>query len=381
MSGFRTPCRSSSEIARTGYIGASFAAARTPDDFRHTPGTGPVPWRKMAFPLEGGPPGPPGSAWVAVWQDSAAAGNRAASGIRGVRSSVAPDHHSPVMNSCLYECHVMHARFSPRAHRFVYRIFLLAIDLDELAALPRHLALFSCNRPNVYSFCERDFLPVGETLHHPSRPMPATPPFPATSLKDRVIAHAARHGVDLAGGRIVLVSLPRVFGYLFNPVSFYFCYDRQGAPAAAIAEVTNTFREVKPFFLGGDTQAARRGEFRLRVPKHFYVSPFSDVDVAFDFTLRAPGERLSIQIDDYVGPARTLTSTLTGPRRELTSVRLAWFTLKYPLLTLRVITLIHWHAFRLWWKRLPWFAKAARPADQRDLYRPHGSLKPRPATP
>ncbi len=247
-------------------------------------------------------------------------------------------------------------------------------------------------------------------------------------MKARVTAYAAAHGVDVSGGRIVLVTLPRIFGYLFNPVSFYFCFDRSGRPAAAIAEVTNTFREVKPFFLGPSCLAtqiqdprpetqipepktqnskpqpppadgvaansepqtpnselqpehpgASAGVFRLRVPKHFYVSPFSDVDVAFDFTLRVPGDRLSIQIDDYVGAERSLTSTLAGPRRELTTARLAWFTLKYPLLTVRIIALIHWHAFRLWWKKLPWFAKAARPADQRDLYRPHSSLPRSPS--
>jgi DUF1365 family protein len=199
-------------------------------------------------------------------------------------------------------------------------------------------------------------------------------------LKPRLIAFAASHGVDVTGGRIVLVTLPRVFGYLFNPVSFYFCYDRHGAPAAAIAEVTNTFREVKPYFLGTDTQRTAAGEFRVRVPKHFYVSPYSDVDVAFDFTLRCPGGRLAIQIDDYVGETRTLTSVLTGSRQELTSARLAWCTLKYPLITLRTITLIHWHALRLWWKRVPWFAKAARPGDQRELYRPHRSLLPSEAS-
>ena len=75
--------------------------------------------------------------------------------------------------------------------------------------------------------------------------------------------------------------------------------------------------------------------------------------------------KLSVQIDDYAGEERTLTSTLTGPRRELTDARLAWFTIKYPLITLQVIFLIHWHALRLWWKRVPWFAKAARPAERK----------------
>jgi len=288
------------------------------------------------------------------------------------------------MTSCLYECQILHARFAPREHRFVYRIFLFAIDLDELESLPRHVRGFSVERRNAYSFRDADFLPLGETLHpgdtSAAAPRPAPAPAAAAtgapSLKQRVVTFAARHGVDLAGGRVVLVTLPRVFGYLFNPVSFYFCYDRHGAPAAAIAEVTNTFREMKPYFLGPAATAAPDGEFHLRVPKHFYVSPYSDVDVAFDFRLRTPGDRLTVQIDDYTDGVRTLTSVLTGTRRPLTSGALAAVTFRYPLITLRTITLIHWHALRLWLKRVPWFAKTARPADQRGLYRPHRSLQP-----
>ena len=305
------------------------------------------------------------------------------------------------LNSCFYECSVLHHRFAPKAHRFVYRIFLFAFDLDELPELHRRLPLFSLNRPNLFSFRESDFLPTSEPLHNPSSSAPGTRNPETRNLKARVLAHLAAHGVDLTGGRVVLVTLPRIFGYLFNPVSFYFCYDRAGACVASLAEVTNTFKEMKPYFLGPDTRTpsdaasaksvsdpstlnsqhstdrASSAVFHRRTPKHFYVSPFSDVDVAFDFTLRTPGERLSIQIDDYVGAERTLTSTLAGPRRALTSARLAWFTLKYPLLTLRIIALIHWHAARLWLRRLPWFAKSARPGDQRDLYRPHTSIAPR----
>jgi DUF1365 family protein len=305
------------------------------------------------------------------------------------------------MNSCLYECSVLHARFSPRQHRFLYRIFLFAIDLDELAALHRRLTLFSFGRRNLYSFRDHDFLPTGEPLHPPN---PSASPSTCNllgnqpaSLKQRVLAHVATTtpDLDLTDARVVLVTLPRVLGYLFNPVSFYFCYDRTGAPVAALAEVTNTFKEMKPYLLGPETRTdaasasapstsdfssstgegrARGATFALRTPKHFYVSPFSDVDVAFDFTLRTPGKNLSIQIDDYVGTERTLTSTLSGPRRELTNARLAWFTLKYPLITLRIIGLIHWHALVLWVKRIPWFAKSARAADQRGLYRPHASI-------
>jgi hypothetical protein len=269
----------------------------------------------------------------------------------------------------------MHARFAPQAHRFMYRIFLCAIDLDELDLLHRELRLFSLNRRNLYSFRDGDYFPTHEPLHNGASR--AARPDAATPLKARIVAHLAGQGIDLRDGRVLLVALPRVLGYLFNPVSFYFCFDRAGTPVAALAEVTNTFREMKPYLLGPETRQA--GAFTLRVPKHFYVSPFSDVDVAFDFTLRVPGERLAVQIDDYAGDDRTLTSTLAGPRRTLTDARLAWFTLKYPLITLKVIGLIHWHALRLWLKKVPWFAKAARGADQRGLYRPHASLTAEPA--
>ena len=273
----------------------------------------------------------------------------------------------------------MHHRFSPKVHRFAYRIFMFAVDLDELESLDRKLRLFSFNRANLYAFRERDFLPAGELPHNPTQ-TPDPGRVPGLSLKARVVAHLANHGIDLTSGRVLLVTLPRVLGYLFNPVSFYFCYDRHGQPVASIAEVTNTFREMKPFVLGPDTcTVAKRGAtFSLRLPKYFYVSPFTDMDVSFDFTLQAPGERLSVQIDDYDAGQRTLTSVLTGSRQPLTDGRLAWFTLKYPLITLRVIALIHWHALRLYLKKVPWFAKAARPDAQRDLYRPHASIAHQP---
>jgi len=267
------------------------------------------------------------------------------------------------MQSCLYECRVMHHRFVPKEHRFDYRIFLLGVDLDELEVLPQKLRFLSVNRRNVYQFRERDYLPTGT----------------AATLKGRVVAYAAERGVDLTGGRVLLLTLPRVLGYAFNPVSFYFCYDREGAPVASIVEVTNTFKEMKPYWLARPKRVGDNAlhlAFRARVPKLFYVSPYSDVDVAFDFALCPPGETLAVRIDDYVGADRTLTSTLAGPRRALTDARLIGWLVKYPLLTVRVIGLIHWHALRLWLKRIPWFAKSARAADQRNLFRPHRSIAP-----
>lgn len=276
-----------------------------------------------------------------------------------------------MVTSSLYECQIVHARFAPKAHRFAYRIFLFALDLDELDTLHRRLRLFSFGRRNLYSLRESDFLPTSEPVFNGGGNA-AAPLRDGAGLKERVVAHLASRGIDLAGGRVMLITLPRVLGYTFNPVSFYFCYDRAGEPVAAIAEVTNTFREMKPYTLGPESRSD--GRFAQRVPKHFYVSPFSDVDVSFDFRLRVPDERLSVQIDDYTEGQRTLTSALVGTRRPLTDAGLAWFTLKYPLITLKVIGLIHWHAFLLWCKSVPWFSKAARAADQRDLYRPHASL-------
>lgn len=279
------------------------------------------------------------------------------------------------MNSRIFECNVMHERFSPRRHRFDYSIFMLAIDLDELPRIDREFRLLSVNAPNVYSFRESDHLPTGEPIHNPTSAPDPTRKEPACAvgtLKDRVSACLRENGIEKPLGRVELITMPRILGYQFNPVSFYFCHSTGGEPLAAIAEVTNTFREVKVFVLPGETFSNRA--FRMRVPKNFYVSPYSDVDVAFDFVLRPASERLAVGIDDYEGNNRSLASTLVGRAVPLSDPMLAWFSIKYPFLTLKVITLIHWHALVLYLKRVPWFRKAARSQDQRDLYRPHSSL-------
>src|SRR4051812_40334389 len=114
------------------------------------------------------------------------------------------------MNSCLYECRITHARFAPRPHRFLYQIFLFAIDLDELPTLHRDVPLFSVDRRNFYSFRDHDFLPTSETLHHAARENDPAPPDDATSVKQRVARYLAARGLELGSGRVVLVALPRV---------------------------------------------------------------------------------------------------------------------------------------------------------------------------
>ena len=267
--------------------------------------------------------------------------------------------------SCLYECRVLHHRFHPRTHRFEYGLFLLSLDLDELDRLP--LRLLGRNRPNLYEFRDRDH------LQFPA----ATPPGTA---KASITAWLSAQGVHLPeNARIQLITLPRVAGYIFNPVSFYFCQTAAGQPICAVTEVGNTFGELKPFLipLQGTPETTESARFRHVVPKNFYVSPFSDLQVCFDFSLRWPDQRLEIHINDVTTDGQTwLVSTLTGRQRPLTDAELLRLTVRYPLVTLRVISLIHWQAFRLWWKRLPWYRKADHPEQQQGVFRPHASLAP-----
>lgn len=282
------------------------------------------------------------------------------------------------LQSCLFESRVLHERFAPKQHRFVYSLFYLAIDLDELPALSRRSALFSVNRSNLFSFREADYLPLHEPLYNPSSgSADIAGDEESSTLKERVRRFCASQGADFGpNGRVLLVTLPRVLGYLFNPVSFYYCFDQDGNAACAIAEVTNTFKEVKPFFIPASKIGTGAATFHRRLPKDFYVSPFSSLSLEFDFLLRRPAEKLAVQIDDYEHGQRVLHTALTGARVELGSARLTWFTFKYPLLTLAVIARIHWQALILWLRRVPYFAKADNATHQRNLYRPHVSIKP-----
>jgi len=262
------------------------------------------------------------------------------------------------LRSRLYECQVMHRREHPRRHEFRHRVFMFCLDLDEIEALRDRLLLFSRNRFNLYSYHDRDHLSER-----------------GQDTKDNLQLWLRRQGVDArADDKVLLLTFPRVMGYVFNPVSFYFCQRMDGTPLCAVAEVGNTFREMKRFLVPVE-QEEETVSFRLRTPKEFYVSPFSDLDVEFDFRLNAPEERLSIQVDDYEGNRCTLRSVLSGRKAELTNSRLAWFAIKYPLVTMGVMFWIHWHALILWAKKTPFFRKADRPENQIGVYNRHKSLQ------
>jgi DUF1365 family protein len=251
----------------------------------------------------------------------------------------------------------MHHRLHPKTHRFAYGIFMMCVDLDELDALASRSRLFRRNRRALYEFRDSDHLEI---------------PGAAAGVKASLGAWLAEQGVELSPAAAVrLLTLPRVAGYIFNPVSFFFCERADGSPLCAVAQVGNTFGELKPYLIppatGGET-----GTFRLVVPKHYYVSPFSDLEVCFDFRLRTPSGRLKIGVNDVAGDRTLLVSTLTGVSLPFTDANLLRLTLRYPLVTLRVIALIHWHALRLWLERVPWHRKAANPHLQRGVFRPHG---------
>lgn len=258
--------------------------------------------------------------------------------------------------SCLYECTVMHHRLQPKEHFFRYPIFMFYLDLDELGQLSRSIFGFSHNRSNLYSFRDSDHLHMT-----------------AGDVKQNIVSFVSRNGISLPPDvRIRLLTFPRFLGYVFNPVSFYFCFDAADRPLCAVAEVGNTFKEMKPYFV--PIVEGKAGEFYLRVPKHFYVSPFSTLDTEFEFKLRLPDGHLEIHVDDWSGGERVLLSALTGKCLPLTSGKLLWLTCKYPFITLKVIALIHWHALLLWWKKVPFHRKAADAAMQRDVLNPHTSI-------
>lgn len=250
----------------------------------------------------------------------------------------------------LYECRVFHRRLQPRRHEFLYRVFMFLLDVDRLGELSRELPLLGVNAPGLYSFHDADHFQMA-------------PGGPRASVE----AFLRSKGMPEPPSRILLLTNLRFLGYTFNPVSIWFCLRADGSPLAAVAEVGNTFGELKPFLVPWD---GRR--FHLRAPKEFYVSPFSPLDLEFDFRFELPGDFLRLWIDDYRGSERVLVSTLAGTAAPLDASTLLAFTIKYPLITLKVITLIHWQALILWWKKIPFFYKEENPGLQKGVFRPRG---------
>lgn len=243
---------------------------------------------------------------------------------------------------------VRHARLRPRAHAFAYGMFYLRLPLRSLGAHDFPARLISRNGANVLSFRDSDH---GDG---------------ATPLLDWIDGLLRQHGVLDAGGEIWLQTMPRMFGYVFNPVSFWFCHRLDGALRAVVCDVRNTFGERHLYLLEQGGAIAYGSE--LAAKKIFHVSPFCKVEGQYRFRfLRNSdqgGERhlARVDYDDLDGPL--LQTSLSGTAQPLRDGAIAWALLRYPLMTFGVMARIHWQALRLWLRRVPFFSKPHPPQEK-----------------
>ena len=254
----------------------------------------------------------------------------------------APDRFT----SGLYECRVTHQRFRPTRHRLRYGVWYLLADLEELPTLDRVIPGFSYERAGVVSFFNRD--------HGPRDGSP---------LRPWIDARLAEAGIDLEGGAVRLLTFPRVFGYVFNPLTVWFCHGPDGELRALLYEVANTFGEwhhyLVPVTQGG------RDVIRASFDKELFVSPFIDMASTYDFRTRVPDRRVAVLVRQTAPGGQQLVATLTGRRRALTGGALARMLARYPLVTMKVMGGIHWEALKLWSKGAPYRRRGLPPA--RDL--------------
>lgn len=241
------------------------------------------------------------------------------------------------MRSALYTGTLVHARRTPSENVFRYPVCFYLLDLDELAELDRGLRFFSYNRPNVVALRDRDHL--GD---------------PRLPVKENVLRFLAGGGIDLEGGRILLLTNLRVLGYVFNPVSFYYCYGADGALRCLVAEVWNTFGEMHPYLLSEEN---RTGPLAYTTPKRMHVSPFFGLEQEYRFFFSEPGERIHARVDVWEGAERRLGSVLAGTRQPLVNSTLGNALLRYPFMPQQVISRIHWQALRLYLKGVPFHHK------------------------
>jgi uncharacterized protein len=255
--------------------------------------------------------------------------------------------------AALYFGEVMHARLKPMGHRFSYRVMSLLIDLDRLEEADRRSPLFGINRAALYSFHEAD---------HGERD--------GSSLRAYVRQRAAEQGIDLTGGKVLLLCYPRLLGYTFNPLSVYFCYSADGRLALMVYEVRNTFGDIHGYSLPVRPGELSAAGLKQAQDKLFYVSPFVEMAMRYHFRLTLPGEQVRLRIleTDREGPL--LAATFSGRRAALTTSALLRSFVALPLVTLKIMAAIHWEALRLWLKGarlVPRTPAAAAKADNTSL--------------
>jgi DUF1365 family protein len=244
------------------------------------------------------------------------------------------------MHSCIYEGQVRHRRFTPRSHQFSYSLYLLYLDLAELPALFDRYWFWSARRPNIAWFRRQDH--IGD---------------PTVSL-DTTIRQAIQNATGFQPqGPIRLLTHLRYFGYGFNPVSFYYCYDREDMQLQAIvAEVNNTpWGEQHYYVLPASEHTGHSRHQRYHRQKEFHVSPFMPMNIDYDWRFSLPGRRLSIHMENYHAGSKIFDATLLLKHSPITSANLARVLLQYPFITGKVIGAIYWQALRLLIKKVPFY--------------------------
>lgn len=235
-----------------------------------------------------------------------------------------------MMHSAIYCGSVMHRRVRPKKHHLRYDVFYLLLDLDELPAL--NFRLLGIERASLLSFHAKD---------HGSG---------TGDLRGWVLAQLRAAGISDEIANIRLMCFPRVLGFVFNPISVYFCSDASGAIAAILYEVNNTFGGRHAYVLPAD---AVNGRVFQSSAKQLYVSPFNDVSGGYHFTVRLPDEKVALSIDQHDGDGPVLRAAFAGRRHPLDTLNLLRVAVLYPLLTLKVVAAIHWEALKLWLKGVP----------------------------
>jgi len=254
------------------------------------------------------------------------------------------------VNSRLYKGTVAHARIRPKKNAFEYGVYYLYLDLAELDSLDSSLSKFGHNRKALASFWDVDHGPRDGT---PLRPW-----------IDGVLASA---GIDLEGGRVCVLTFPRVMGSRFYPVSFWYCYHADGTPRAVLAEVQNTYRDHHNYLLHNNG-ARYSWETRPEHTKAFFVSPFVQLeDVRYRFSVTEPGDKLTVSLQDYVEGSLLLKTTLSLHAFPLTDESLSQTIWRTGPIAIRALILIHWQALKLLFKRVGIYPHTPPPAEETSL--------------
>ena len=235
-----------------------------------------------------------------------------------------------INNSCIYIGSVIHKRFKPKKHFFKYNVFSLFLDLDEINELDQKILFFSYNKFNILSFFDKD---------HGYRD--------GSSIKNWLIHVLQKKNISTINIKIKILCYPRIFGYVFNPLSIFFIYDADSNPIAILYEVKNTFGEQHTYVFKIDI---KNKQILNNCKKKFYVSPFMDLESKYFFKVLIPNERLSVIIDQRDKEGKLLFASQDGERVKLSSKNLLISYLKHPLMTLKIISAIHYEALKLWMK-------------------------------